>query len=176
VYKEGADTERDAPEYEAGAKNEGGEAKAEWEYRYKHDPENPLTEKPKFFFTVNAHRCKEAKSGNVEISAKVDFVIVDEECKTVGNLPFKLTVADETNNAQTEKNGSYKQDGCIPGNMTIDGIVIDKDFKQPEPQDYGGEEQVVPLFLVDGRCDPVVLCNWKKVILQILPMEGESSL
>jgi hypothetical protein len=50
VYKEGADPKWDKAVEELASSNKGGKADAEWTYQYRHDPENPLTEKPKYFF------------------------------------------------------------------------------------------------------------------------------
>jgi hypothetical protein len=87
VYPDGAEPGQDQPTAELVSTNEGGKAEAEWTYRYKHDPDNPLKEKTKYFFTVNGQRCKEVKSGNVEMGMDIDIEILDE---------FGNTVSDET--------------------------------------------------------------------------------
>jgi hypothetical protein len=97
--------------YEAGSENHGGKAEAEWTYRYRHDPENPLKEKPKYFFTATGQRCKEAKSGNVEMSQDINVEIVDEYGNAIDQLiEYELTgksgesIKGETSEAAIEKN------------------------------------------------------------------------
>jgi hypothetical protein len=115
VYKEGANPKRDEPEYEAGANNKGGKAEAEWYYEYRHDAENPLKEKPKFFFTVNAQRCKEAKSGNVEIGMNYR-IQVKEERKEIANTSCEVSLSDgSTENAATDGNGFFELKEKVPG-------------------------------------------------------------
>jgi hypothetical protein len=115
VYKEGADPERDKPEYEIGSKNEGGTAEAEWTYTYKHDPEKPLTEKPKYFFTVNAQRCKEAKSGNVEISRNY-VIYVRNEGGAVKNTTCTVALSDGSmEEISTDDEGKISLDERVPG-------------------------------------------------------------
>jgi uncharacterized Zn-binding protein involved in type VI secretion len=173
VYKEGANPKRDEPEYEAGANNKGGKAEAEWYYEYRHDVENPLKEKPKFFFTVNAQRCREAKSGNVEISAKIDIIILDGAGKTFGDRSFKLTMVDKTQNLQTKKDGSYQQNDCVPGYMKIEGITVDESENENGAEEYGGDEPRTQLVMAEGKSKAIVLPNWEKVILQIVSPLGK---
>jgi phage baseplate assembly protein gpV len=115
VYEQGADTERDKPVYEAGAAVKDGKAEAEWAYHYRHDPENPLKEKPKYFFTVNSPRCKEAKSGSVEIG--MDYYIhVKEAGRVVANTPCTVGLSDgSTEKANTDGDGIIKLKAKVPG-------------------------------------------------------------
>jgi hypothetical protein len=85
VYADGMDPKRDTPIEEIASKNLGGKAEAEWTYRYKHDPENPLTEKPKYFFTANGQRCKEVRSGNVEMGQGLSVEFLDDTGQPLDN-------------------------------------------------------------------------------------------
>jgi hypothetical protein len=129
VYREGADPKRDKPEHEAGGKIKDGKAGAEWTYRYKHDPENPLKEKPKYFFTVNSRRCKEADSGDVEI--RMDYyvhlrtsdgeVLVDKDCTT------------EFSDGTTE-DGRTDVDGDMEFKDKVPGITLWADYKTEDDE------------------------------------------
>ncbi|MDR0320569.1 MAG: phage baseplate assembly protein V [Treponema sp.] len=121
VYDEGADPKRDKPVYEAGGKNVNGKAEAEWEYHYEHDPENPLKEKPKYFFTVNSPRCKEVKSGTVEISAMIDVVVQDEITQEIiKDAPCELFRDGETfQEVTTDDDGKITLEDLVPGNYSI---------------------------------------------------------
>jgi hypothetical protein len=120
VYGEGADPERDRPVEEIGSENKGGKAGAEWTYRYKHDPENPLKEKPKYFFTANGVRCKEVKSGNVEIGMEIDIPVCFEDGESAEGLEWKLTGADGAEESgTTDSTGKIESVTMIPANYKI---------------------------------------------------------
>jgi hypothetical protein len=115
VYQEGADPKRDRAEAELASGNRGGKAEAEWTYQYRHDPEKPLTEKPKFYFVATGRRCREAKSGNVEISKNYRILLeVDEN--VLANTKCKILLSDNTmENGITDENGVIKLDAKTPG-------------------------------------------------------------
>jgi phage baseplate assembly protein gpV len=116
VYGEGADPERDRPVEEIGSENKGGKAEAEWTYRYKHDPENPLKEKPKYFFTANGVRCKEVKSGNVEISQNLRTRMITSLDKPAIGKPYEIYLPDESVvKGETDNGGIIRADDLIPG-------------------------------------------------------------
>jgi type VI secretion system secreted protein VgrG len=120
VYKEGDDLKGGKPVYEAGAEIKGGKAEAEWTYRYRRDPENPLKEKPKYFFTVNSPRCKEAKSGNAEIGMEVDIPVCNWNGECYAELEYTLTGVDGTEEKKkTDKEGRIKSDTLLPGDYEI---------------------------------------------------------
>jgi hypothetical protein len=117
VYREGADPKWDKPEHEAGAKVKDGRAEAEWAYHYMHDPENPLKEKPKYFFTVNSPRCKEAESGDVEIGMNFR-VYVKEGGEPVVNTPCKVEYSNgNTEDTSTDGDGTVKLEKRVPGEI-----------------------------------------------------------
>jgi len=173
VYKEGANTKIDKPVFETSAEIKEGKAEAEWAYQYVHDPDNPLKEKPKYFFTANNPRCKEANSGNVEISANVDITIIDAEGKILGGRRFKLTMSGKTRDLQTKKDGSYQHNDVAPGYMTIEGITIGDNEDENEVKEYVGGEPRTPLAMEEGKSKAIVLPNWEKTILQIVSPLGK---
>jgi hypothetical protein len=75
---EGADPETDKPEADMAGENQGGRAEVEWTYHYRYNPDKPLKEKPKFFFTANSPRCKEVKRGNAEIGMDYQIYVESE--------------------------------------------------------------------------------------------------
>jgi uncharacterized Zn-binding protein involved in type VI secretion len=174
VFREGANLLRDKPEKKLQETVKDGKVQVAWKYRYKHDPDNPLTEKPKFFFTADSERCKQGKSELVEIGAKIDIIILDEDGKTFGNLPFEITIAGKTEKAQTDENGFFQKDSCVPGQMTIEEIIIDETSKRPKPQDYAGSTTIT-LPLSKNRTKPVIANNWEKAVLKMTLVSGESS-
>jgi hypothetical protein len=170
------DAKRDKPVHETTAENKGGTAEAEWAYHYDHNPEEPLTEKPKFFFTVNARRCREAKSGNVEISATCEIVVVDNLNKTMGNYPLKLAMNGTAEEVQTDAGGIYKKEGCVPGYAELEA-VFDKEYKRPEAEKYKpGENDSTAVFYRDEEGKTVSVKNWEKITARIKEKEPDFSM
>jgi hypothetical protein len=115
VYKEGADTKKDRPEYEVGANVKDGKAEAGWAYHYKHDPENPLKEKPKYFFTANSPRCKEAESGDAEMGMNFR-IYVKEKGEKITNTACEVTLSDgSAENVKTDGDGLTVLEDKVPG-------------------------------------------------------------
>jgi phage baseplate assembly protein gpV/uncharacterized Zn-binding protein involved in type VI secretion len=115
VYPEGADAEQDRPVAELAVVNKEGKAEAEWVYRYKHDPENPLKEKPKFYFTAAAKRCKEAKSGNAEIGMDYAILVQGEE-SIISDTNCDFYFSDgSTENGKTNEEGVAEFKSKVPG-------------------------------------------------------------
>jgi hypothetical protein len=119
VYSDGADPKRDTPTEEISATNQGGKVEAEWTYHYRHDPDNPLTEKPKFFFTANGQRCKEAKSENVETGQSLYVEFVNKFGK-----PLEETIEYELKHPSGESikgkaSEAIEKDNLIPGEWEI---------------------------------------------------------
>jgi len=111
---------RNKPVYETTAENKGGTAEAEWAYHYDHNPEEPLTEKPKFFFTVNARRCREAKSGNVEIEMDIDIPVCNTRGECLAELEYTITAADGAEEqGRTANDGRILKEGLLPGDYEI---------------------------------------------------------
>ncbi|GHV58396.1 hypothetical protein AGMMS49579_25830 [Spirochaetia bacterium] len=118
VFKEGADPNRDQPVKELGSANHGGKAEAGWTYHYHHDPENPLTEKPKFFFTVNGKRCTEAKSGNAEIG--MDYrIIVNSKDGIITDTKCTVALSDGS-----REEGTTNAEGVVEVNEKVPGVAL----------------------------------------------------
>jgi hypothetical protein len=147
VYPDGADPRYDQPVAELSSRNGGGKAEAEWTYRYEHDPENPLTEKPKYFFTVNGQRCKEVKSGNVEIGMEIDIPVCFDDGECIEGLEYTLVGQDGTEiSEKTGDDGRIKNNSIIPAAYKIN---IKWDSYAP-PDDTGPK-----FFDLDGTSDGV---------------------
>jgi hypothetical protein len=116
VYPDGADPGYDQPVAELPSRNGGGKAEAEWTYRYEHDPENPLKEKPKYFFTANGQRCKEVKSGNVEIGQKINIKVRNSSGERQNDIHYEIYGSDGSCIAGvTDEEGRILKEGLIPG-------------------------------------------------------------
>jgi hypothetical protein len=114
VFPEGADPEHDKPVAAIQGTNEGGKAEVVWRYEYKHDPEKPLTEKPKYFFTASGH-CRGVKSGDVEIAAKLEVVVVNKITGTKKS-DYLLYYPDGTEEeGQTNDEGLIEKEDLVPG-------------------------------------------------------------
>jgi hypothetical protein len=108
--------------------NEGGKAEAEWAYNYKHDAENPLTEKPKFTFKAKARLAKEVESGNVEITQKFFIEIITSEGESAGETSYILTLPDETIEDKTGEDGIIEKENLIPSIYRI--VIKDNEKKE----------------------------------------------
>jgi hypothetical protein len=141
VYAEGADPARDEAAAELAGVNKGGTAEVEWTYRYKHDPENPLKEKPKYFFTANGNRCKEAKSGNVEIGMNYKILLQSENGEILKNTHFKAQLSDKTS-----EEGTSTDEGWIELKEKVPGILLTAEFENKD-----GEIEEIPVSIyADG--------------------------
>jgi hypothetical protein len=119
VFPEGTDPERGKPVAAIQGKNKDGKAEAVWKYEYKHDPERPLTEKPKFFFTAGGH-CRGAKSGSVEIGMVVDIPVCREDGECIAELGYILKGVDGTEvTGKTEKSGRIQNDTLLPADYEL---------------------------------------------------------
>jgi hypothetical protein len=104
---------------ELASSNRGGKAEAEWTYRYRHDPENPLTEKPKYFFIATGQRCKEAKSGNVEIGQNYRLRVENEKGEYISNTDCVIAFSDGSS-----ENTKTDAEGCVELMEKVPGIVL----------------------------------------------------
>jgi hypothetical protein len=119
VYSEGANPEHDKPEAARQGTIKGGKAEAEWTYRYKHNPDKPLTEKPKFFFTASG-RCHGTESGTVEISQTVKGVAQDRAGNVLGNCAYEIFRNDEPfERGTTDSEGRITYEDLIPGKYSV---------------------------------------------------------
>jgi hypothetical protein len=140
VYAEGADPKRDRAVAELASRNSGGVAEAEWTYHYRHDPENPLAEKPKYFFTANGNRCKEAKSGNVEIVKNYRIIVQDGEA-VIADTDCTVALSDgKSRNTRTNGDGLIELNEEVPGvSLWIEYIDTDGETHRlaAEPNEEG---------------------------------------
>lgn len=102
------------PAAELSGEVKGGKAEAEWTYHYVYDPENPLKEKPKFYFTADAPRAKQKKSGDAEISGKYTLHIKTETGNGLKNIKYKLVCGDQTIEGKSS-DGEIEEKDMIPG-------------------------------------------------------------
>jgi hypothetical protein len=101
---------------ELAGENRGGRAEAAWTWRYAHDAEEPLTEKPKFFFTAVSARSPEARSGDVEIG--MNFIVVPETAggEVIPNTRFTVSFSDgTTEEGAADGEGALRFPGKVPG-------------------------------------------------------------
>jgi hypothetical protein len=119
LYKDGADTQRDRPVKEWRTTVEESKAKAEWVCACWNDPENPLTEKPKFFYTVESPRCAAARSGSLEVSQSLCVEAVDGNGYYLGGgMEYEL----KHRSGECERGncaGRIEKTGLIPGKWEL---------------------------------------------------------
>ena len=121
IYKDGADVEKDKPVAIVKGQNKGGKAEAKWRYNYVHDPENPLTKKPKFFFQAWSFKCEKKKSGNIEFGEDLICEIMTSTGQIVKNLKYTLYKTDgSTKEGNTGEEGKIEEKDLIPGSYTIE--------------------------------------------------------
>ena len=97
-----------------------GKAELRWTYRYNGEE---LKEKPKYYFTVSARRCKKEKSGEAEIEQTIDITLAGSRLEALGNV--KVCFFKENEKMQKESSdGTFKEDNLIPGDWNIKLIEI----------------------------------------------------
>lgn len=110
-----------------GADIQYGKAEAEWTYHYNGEK---LDAKPKFTFEVTGNRCKNVKSSEVEIGAKINIRIATEDGQLFNNIIIKNINNDEEIKLS---DGTYKKDSEIP---SIQNYILVNDFKNVSFGDY----------------------------------------
>jgi uncharacterized Zn-binding protein involved in type VI secretion len=116
VYPDGADPAWVSPLGELVGENRGGAASVRWVYPYRHDPEQPLTEKPRLFFTAGCSRSKDLKSGAVEIGANVNITVLDIFENPLKKIPYTLYHSNGSEmSEESDDAGIIHKDGLIPG-------------------------------------------------------------
>lgn len=110
-----------------GADIQDGKAEAEWTYHYNGER---LDAKPKFTFEVTGNRCKNVKSSEVEIGAKINIRIATEDGQLFNNIIIKNIDSDEEIKLS---DGTYKKDSEIP---SIQNYILVNDFKNVSFGDY----------------------------------------
>jgi hypothetical protein len=165
VYPEGADPKRDRAAAELASSNRGGKAEAEWTYQYRHDPEKPLTEKPKFFFTAVSRRCKEAKSGNVEIGMEINITASNQFRELLEEVKYTLY-----RNGESQTDGQTGSDGLIAEKDQTPGlfeILISEGGKPGGGKEAGSHTEKVPSLLVESTGAAYALPSARDVRLVI---------
>jgi hypothetical protein len=120
VYPEGALPAQDAPLAELAAANEGGRASAKWIWRYTHDPQNPLREKPAFFFTARGRRCKTVTSARTVMAQTIAIRVVNAAGEAMPELPYKLYKENEkAREGASAEDGWIREEDLIPGGYHI---------------------------------------------------------
>ena len=102
--------------YEAGADVQDGKAEAQWTYHW--DGEE-LKEKPKYYFEVTANRCKNVKSGEVEIGQRL--IITLPKMQNIENIKAELYRygTDKTENISFDSDNTFDKDNLVPGKYTL---------------------------------------------------------
>ena len=110
-----------------GADIQDGKAEAEWTYHYNGER---LDAKPKFTFEVTGNRCKNVKSSEVEIGAKINIRIATEDGQLFNNIIIKNIDSDEEIKLS---DGTYKKDSEIP---SAQDYVLVNNFENVSFGDY----------------------------------------
>jgi hypothetical protein len=147
--------------------NDGGKAEVEWIYKYKHDAENPLSEKPKFTFKAKAKYCKEVESESVEIYSDLIITIIDSLSKTVGDLPLEITIGDSLEEVKTDTEGLFEKKDIAPGIAYVT-VVMDTSYERPDSSDYtvSEDEKIIPVPAAIGK-HTVSIEIGKKMVLRL---------
>ena len=102
---------------ETGAAVKDGKAEAEWTYHY--NGEN-LTEKPRYYYEVTGNRCRKAKSGTVEIGARIYCHVTDIFENPCKNIPYVLVNDNKKiQDGKIDSNGNVKLEELIPGTIYL---------------------------------------------------------
>jgi hypothetical protein len=171
----GAHPERHRPVEPLGTHHTGGTAGAEWMYRYKHDPENPLKEKPKYFFTANGVRCKEVKSGNVEIFIQIYIQMMSADGMVIPEAEGVLIQGD-TEKEISITDGYYEEKEQIPGLWRFKpGKLENKDTGKAELRDTVEAYHRVLKSTAELKNDGIEIPQTGEKLLIILDREKEYS-
>jgi hypothetical protein len=112
IYPEGADPKKDQPIQKLYGTNYGGKAEVEWDWKYIKDQNNPLTEKPKYFYTAESFGCPQVTAGVVEFCAEIDLECVDRFEAIMKQADYTLENADDSGKA--DNNGLIQRKDTIP--------------------------------------------------------------
>ena len=101
---------------ETGATVKEGKAEAEWTYHY--NGEN-LTEKPRYYYEATGNRCRKAKSGTVEIGARIRVYLKNEI--TYDIYGFKCVLSKDGGEAEDVyfEEGKLEKEWQIAGNYEL---------------------------------------------------------
>jgi hypothetical protein len=104
-------------------------AETEWAYQYKHNPDKPLTEKPKFFFTVTGRRCKEEKGPIVEIGQNHTLFVKDHNEDYLLHTDCTIELSDgSTIQATSDGDGFIELPDKVPS-MILSVEFVNQDKK-----------------------------------------------
>jgi hypothetical protein len=175
VYRDGADPKRDQVEEEIASRNQGGKAEAEWTYHYKHDPENPLKEKPKFFFTAVGKRCQEVKSGNVEMGQYIYVQLLTQNGMIIAAAKGRL-ISGETVQDITIADGYFESKDYIPGDWRfylgeVEGNADKKGVFKETGEDYHIVRKPISVLTEEGIRIP----KGEKKLAIVLDRKGYST-
>ncbi len=147
--------------------NKGGKTEAQWVYRYKHDPEEPLTEKPKFMFKAKALHAKDVESGTLEISSDILITVIDSTNRTVGDIPLEITFGDSLEKVKTDKKGIYEKKDIPPGLAQV-SVIIEESYNRPEVEEYTckEDEKIIPVSAAIGK-HTVLIETGEKAVIQL---------
>ncbi|MCL2853701.1 MAG: hypothetical protein FWE20_11865, partial [Defluviitaleaceae bacterium] len=129
---------------------------------YKHDPKNPLKEKPKFFFTVNSLRCKEERSALIEVGMEVDIPVCDKMGKCISGLEYTLIGTGGVEaKGKTASDGRIKSDTLPPSDYKInfDWKSCKKPDADAETFDLEGIGEIRKVKLVRKGGKPPIACK-----------------
>jgi uncharacterized Zn-binding protein involved in type VI secretion len=112
IYPEGADPKKDQPIQKLYGSNEGGRSEVEWDFKHIEDPNRPLTEKPKYFYTAESFGCPQVTAGTVEFGAEIDIECVDTFEAVLKNIDYTLENAGDDGKA--DNNGLIQRKDTIP--------------------------------------------------------------
>ena len=146
-----------------GADIQGDKADAEWTY---HWDGIPLKEKPKFKFEVRGNRCKKVESGDVEISGKLELVLVDSFGIVQTNYDFKIKNNEtEDEISDSFENGKYEKEDVIPAYCEL---FITKNDQENKEQSVEISENAEVLVINKKNAESGISINTSKsYIIQI---------
>ncbi|MDR2923529.1 MAG: carboxypeptidase-like regulatory domain-containing protein, partial [Treponema sp.] len=82
---------------------------------YDKDIDSDIKEKPKYFFTASADRCKSEQGGTIEVVKKVRVTVLDAFGKPVKGLEIKVKESDGTEHRKTTgEDGLIELEDMIP--------------------------------------------------------------
>ena len=146
-----------------GADIEGDKADAEWTYHWNGEV---LKEKPKFTFEARGNRCKKVESGEVEISGKLELVLVDSFGIVQTNYDFKIKNNEtEDEISDSFENGKYEKEDVIPAYCEL---FITKNDQENKEQSVEISENAEVLVINKKNAESGISINTSKsYIIQI---------
>jgi hypothetical protein len=107
--------------------NKNGKAETEWIYQYEYNPNNPLTEKPRFTFKAKTFRGKEIESRNIKIGMTYHIIGKMHDGKPMANINCTIHLSGNILKKTTSNiNGEIIIEDEIPGSVLM-VEYIDKD-------------------------------------------------